>query len=217
MADAPFCSKNQRNVYSLPTHSNPDGSAADLSVVCNVEADPPNDLSFKWIFNSSSINPFINNNNWYGSGGVSSYTASGGTGHSSSSSSSSQYMTEITSFSVNGTTSIVRVSPSFTSSPSSSSSFQVSSVSTSSFDKKEGKRGSSPRIGDENSRNNNNNEPGSSSEREAGRVGSNRIVSSTSSSSLPSVYGSILCWAENSAGQQKDPCVYYLLPPGELR
>lgn len=206
IADAPFCGKNQRNIYSLPTHSNPDGSPADLSVICNVEADPSDELSFKWIFNSSSINPFINNN-WYGGGGGSNGMMIGGsTGHSSSSS-SSQYMTEITSFTVNGTTSIARVSPSFASSPSSA---QVSSVT--SFDKKEGKRvGSSSRIGDES---NNNNEPGSSNSGRGG--GSNRIVSSPSSS-LPSVYGSILCWAENSAGQQKDPCVYYLLPVGKLR
>lgn len=187
-----------------------------------MEADPSNELSFKWIFNSSSINPFINHNNWYGGngGGVGSngMMTSAGLGHSSSSS-SSQYMTEITSFTVNGTTSIARVSPSFTSSPSSS---QVSSVSSSSssFDKKEvessksGTGRSSSRISDED-KNNNSNEPGSNVER-GGVQGSNRIVHSPSSS-LPSVYGSILCWAENSAGQQKDPCVYYLLPSGELR
>lgn len=186
-----------------------------------MEADPSDELSFKWIFNSSSINPFINHNNWYSGGGGGGVGSNGmmigtGSGHSSSASSSSQYMTEITSFTVNGTTSIARVSPSFTSSPSSS---QVSSVSSSSFDKKEvgGSKStgrSSSRIGDED-KNNNRNEPGSNGER-GGGGGSNRMVHSQSSS-LPSVYGSILCWAENSAGQQKDPCVYYLLPSGKLR
>lgn len=226
-ADAPFCGKNQRNIYSLPTHTNPDGTGADLSVICNVEADPSDELSFKWIFNSSSINPFINNhnnhNNWY-NGGVS--TNGMMIGSNSGHSSPSQYMTEITSFTVNGTTSIARVSPSFTSAS------QVSSSSpSSSFDKKNleadrtksSAKGSSSRASDEGKNNNNNNikynnEPAGSNnndgERGGGGSSNHRIVGLPSS--LPSVYGSILCWAENSAGQQKDPCVYYLLPSGKL-
>lgn len=27
-------------------------------------------------------------------------------------------------------------------------------------------------------------------------------------------YGTLLCWAENSVGRQKDPCVYIVVPAG---